>query len=107
MSDKPLVQQALAQELADLVLLVPRAAAPSSSTSAAPACQAALGFLEGFWDAIVREWSGLDKWRMDKFYLLVRRFANAGFRLVAREQWDAAAVAELARIMRKQGGPMW
>ena len=55
----------------------------------------------------MREWSGLDKWRMDKFYLLVRRFANAGFRLVAREQWDAAAVAELARIMRKQGGPMW
>lgn len=64
MSDKPLVQQALAQELADLVLLVPRAE-PSASTATPPrpACAAALEFLEGFWDSMIREWPGLDKWR--------------------------------------------
>lgn len=50
MSDKPLVQQALASELADLVLA-------TRSTSSA------LSFLNGFWEAIVREWNGIDRLR--------------------------------------------
>lgn len=58
MSDKPRVQQALAQELADLLLLIK---APSSSTTGLT--RPALLFLQGFYDAMVREWPGLDKWR--------------------------------------------
>ncbi|KAF5388539.1 hypothetical protein D9757_004658 [Collybiopsis confluens] len=50
MSDKPLVQQALASELASLVLCTPN---PSS----------ALSFLNGFWETIVREWNGIDRLR--------------------------------------------
>lgn len=50
MSDKPLVQQALASELAELLLII-------TDT------QASLSFLEGFWEATVREWSGLDRLR--------------------------------------------
>ena len=50
MSDKPLVQQALASELADLLLA-------TSSTSAS------LAFLRGFWETTVREWSGIDRLR--------------------------------------------
>lgn len=50
MSDKPLVQQALSSELAQLVLTI-------TSTSSA------LGFLKGFWEAIVREWNGIDRLR--------------------------------------------
>jgi ribosomal RNA-processing protein 1 len=50
MSDKPLVQQALATELADLLLAV-------GSTNAA------LAFLRGFWQATVREWNGIDRLR--------------------------------------------
>lgn len=50
MSDKPLVQQALSSELADLVLAI-------TST------QAALAFLRGFWEAMVREWSSIDRLR--------------------------------------------
>jgi ribosomal RNA-processing protein 1 len=58
MSDKPRVQQALAQELADLLLVIK---APSSSTTSS--IKPSLLFLEGFFDAMVREWPGLDKWR--------------------------------------------
>lgn len=50
MSDKPLVQQALATELADILLKIPD---PSSS----------LLFLKGFWQTIVREWPGIDRLR--------------------------------------------
>jgi len=50
MSDKPLVQQALASELAELILAV-------TSTAAS------LAFLRGFWTTIVREWNGIDRLR--------------------------------------------
>ena len=50
MSDKPLVQQALATELADILLKIPD---PSSS----------LLFLKGFWRTVVREWDGIDRLR--------------------------------------------
>ena len=50
MSDKPLVQQALATELADILLKIPD---PSSS----------LLFLKGFWHTVVREWHGIDRLR--------------------------------------------
>jgi ribosomal RNA-processing protein 1 len=50
MSDKPLVQQALATELAELLLII------SSS-------EGAFAFLQGFWQATVREWGGIDRLR--------------------------------------------
>ena len=50
MSDKPLVQQALASELADLILTI-------SSTAAS------LAFIRGFWEMTVREWNGIDRLR--------------------------------------------
>ncbi len=50
MSDKPLVQQALATDIANILLSV-------------PTLEAALAFLRGFWETIVREWTGLDRLR--------------------------------------------
>lgn len=72
MSDKPLVQQDLAQELSDLLLTIPgtsKVQAPvlsGFSESAGDLTQRTRGgltLLEGFWDSMSREWSGLDKWR--------------------------------------------
>lgn len=57
MSDKPLVQQALATELAEILLAIP-------NTSAS------LGFLRGFWEATVREWAGIDRLRCVRFLIL-------------------------------------
>jgi ribosomal RNA-processing protein 1 len=50
MSDKPRVQQALAQELADIVQRV-------------SSVQGALAYLAGFWEAVTREWTGIDRLR--------------------------------------------
>ncbi|EIN13934.1 ribosomal RNA processing protein [Punctularia strigosozonata HHB-11173 SS5] len=93
MSDKPLVQQALAAELAEMLLTI-------KSTCAS------LDFLRGFWDVIVREWSGIDRLRMDKYYMLVRRFLNASFRLLMRDNWNEPACAEYTQIMLGERGPL-
>ncbi|EEB08312.1 nucleolar protein Nop52 family protein [Schizosaccharomyces japonicus yFS275] len=71
MADKPRYQQQLAQELADLTPFL----RPENR----------LLFLQTFWETMGREWVGLDALRIDKFYSLMRRFANAGFKNVKVE----------------------
>jgi ribosomal RNA-processing protein 1 len=56
MSDKPLIQQALASELAEILLKIPSAVA-------------SLDFLSGFWEVTVREWNGIDRLRYAKSFL--------------------------------------
>lgn len=53
MSDKPLVQQTLSSEFAELLLTI-------STTSAS------LSFLQAFWEATVREWNGIDRLRLER-----------------------------------------
>lgn len=60
MSDKPLVQQALASSLAGLTLDVrPK----DRKAGRVERFRAAMTYLRGFWEACVREWSGLDRLR--------------------------------------------
>lgn len=60
MCDRPLPQQALCQDLADLVWVLPPTAV--------------IPWLRGFWATMAREWTtGIDVLRMEKFLLLVRR----------------------------------
>lgn len=106
MSDKPLVQQALAAELADLILRVNPRVQGDKETRAAARLDAALAFLEGFWICMVREWNGIDRLRIDKFYLLIRRFVNASFRLMARHGWSSEAVQGVNDILSAEKGPM-
>ncbi|KAI0756336.1 Nop52-domain-containing protein [Daedaleopsis nitida] len=93
MSDKPLVQQALATEIADILLAI-------SNTTVS------LAFLRGFWESTVREWNSIDRLRIDKYYMLVRRFVNATFRLLIRADWDASACKEYISILSNRGGPL-
>jgi ribosomal RNA-processing protein 1 len=93
MSDKPLVQQALADELAELVLAIQDT-------------QKSLDFLRGFWTTTVREWNGIDRLRIDKYYLLIRRFVNASFRLLIRTDFDEDTCQEYIDILTGTGGPL-
>lgn len=61
MADKPTYQERLAKRLAD----IGRDLYTTSPT-------AGLQYLEAFWETLCREWSGLDRHRLDKFYLLLR-----------------------------------
>ncbi|ROV87119.1 hypothetical protein VMCG_10733 [Cytospora schulzeri] len=60
MCDRPLPQQALCNDLADLIWILPE--------------PAVIPWLTGFWATMAREWTtGIDVLRMEKFLLLVRR----------------------------------
>ncbi|KAI8992589.1 hypothetical protein BDB01DRAFT_778954 [Pilobolus umbonatus] len=78
MSDKPLIQQALANDLGSLIMEVP-------ASNAIP-------FIKVFWDIHCKEWHGLDRIRLDKYYLLFRRVIYFSFQFLARESWDEVYV---------------
>ena len=73
MSDRPLTQQRLATDLANLVTILPS--------------ETVLRFLSAFWTTIAREWTGIDVLRMDKMLLLVRKYLSASFAYLAKNEW--------------------
>lgn len=44
--------------------------------------------------------------RLDKFYLLIRRFVHASFLLLQREAWDPRAIDEYNAMLCGPGGPL-
>jgi hypothetical protein len=44
---------------------------------------------------------------MDKYYLLIRRFVNATFRLLMRSDWDVGFCQVYNDILTARGGPLW
>ncbi len=45
--------------------------------------------------------------RMDKYYMLIRRFVNATFRLLMRTEWDIAVITEYNHVLTSPGCPLW
>lgn len=82
MSDKVPVQQELASDLASMVHHLDN--------------QPALLFFRTFVLTMQREWPGLDKWRLDKFFSLVRKAVHEMFVYTRARDWDADVVAEYA-----------
>ena len=73
-SDKPLVQADLIDRLASLLLTLH----PSFTVQ----------YFSTFFLTMRREWSGIDALRLDKFYLLIRRFVSKSFSLMNKNSWD-------------------
>lgn len=86
LSDRPLTQQQLADNLASLVEVVK----PINFST----------FLDAFWVIMAREWEGLDRYRLDKFYLLLRRYHAASLRRLLQEDWDEDWVSDYVQIMQ-------
>ncbi|KAK6542171.1 hypothetical protein TWF694_007935 [Orbilia ellipsospora] len=80
LSDRPLTQQRLADELASLVDVIK----PHNVFT----------FLEAYWTTIAREWNTIDALRMDKFMLLVRRYVAASLRYLHSKGWDEEIIGE-------------
>ncbi|GAB1318585.1 Nucleolar protein,Nop52-domain-containing protein [Madurella fahalii] len=91
MCDRPLPQQALCAELADLIYVLPTSegghgtATEEEAAAAAAAAAVVTTWLRGFWATMAREWTGIDVLRMDKFLLLVRRVVGAAFKWMRKE----------------------
>ncbi|KAF8544317.1 hypothetical protein BDD12DRAFT_915508 [Trichophaea hybrida] len=81
LSDRPRPQQALANDLAELL-------SPMNEANS-------VTFYRAFWETITREWSGIDVLRIDKFLLLVRRYLAVGFRYCKAMKWREDMVENL------------
>lgn len=87
MSDKPLTQQRLARDLADLLNVV-------------NGKENFLGFVRAFWQTMAREWSGIEALRMDKFLYLVRCYINQGFECLSKRSWaDEELLGEYLKVL--------
>ncbi|CAA6672181.1 unnamed protein product [Spirodela intermedia] len=59
-------------------------------------------YLEAFVVTIRREWSGIDHLRMDKFYLLVRRFVHHVFLFLSKNGWDRDLSVRMIGILSEK-----
>ncbi|KAJ1997422.1 hypothetical protein H4R26_005836, partial [Coemansia thaxteri] len=84
LSDKPLVQQELSWELANLTLV----------------CKGgnSVSFVRAFWETVCREWFDIDKHRIDKYLLLVRRMVFFTFRSMQQGGWDHQLVEKYLNV---------
>jgi len=87
MSDKPLVQEELAENI-------------SSFVSCFQNTESSLVFLKSFLKTFGREWFGIDRWRTDKFMMFTRRFLRHTFRFVAAKEWEKELVDKVVEIFR-------
>ncbi|XP_047151988.1 ribosomal RNA processing protein 1 homolog isoform X2 [Vigna umbellata] len=83
-SDKPLVQADLVDRLSSLLLSLH--------------LPLAVQYFSIFLLTMRREWSGIDALRLDKFYLLIRRFVSKFFSLLKTNSWDLQLVESLMGV---------
>ncbi|KAL1816225.1 hypothetical protein ACET3Z_018799 [Daucus carota] len=61
-----------------------------------------LEYLSVFLITMRREWTRIDGHRLDKFYLLIRRFVNACFVALKRNNWDLGVVRSFVEVLEKR-----
>ncbi|KAJ8004594.1 hypothetical protein DPEC_G00137910 [Dallia pectoralis] len=59
-------------------------------------------FLETFIKTMNREWTGIDRLRMDKFYQLVRFVFRNTFVMIKRKEWEASMVTRFLDVLTSQ-----
>ncbi|KAI3687809.1 hypothetical protein L1987_81512 [Smallanthus sonchifolius] len=87
-ADKALVQSNLIDRLSSMLLTLD---VPLS-----------LHYLSVFFTTLRREWSGIDVLRLDKFYLLIRRFVNSSFQLLKKNSWDLELCSRVMTIYEEK-----
>lgn len=92
MSDKPLVQEELAKNISEIMSKLNHNA------------KASFLFLETFFETMGREWSGIDRLRMDKFLLLVRFMLHESLLCLKRIEWEDGTVDWFTAILKS--GPL-
>lgn len=79
-SDKPLVQEELAEQLGKLLECF------------AGNLELSVNFFGAFMKSMCIEWFGIDQWRIDKFLMLTRRMLRYMFKILKANGWASEAV---------------
>ncbi|KAM8977786.1 uncharacterized protein RCH25_049714 [Pelodytes ibericus] len=86
MQDKPLLQEDLAHTIVQLI-------------NTLHTKQSQHLFLRTFWQTLNREWNGIDRLRLDKFYTLSRMVLHQSVVLVREAQWEESLVGEFLSLL--------
>ncbi|XP_029926332.1 ribosomal RNA processing protein 1 homolog A-like isoform X1 [Myripristis murdjan] len=89
MQDKPLLQEELSKQISGLL-------------HSFQSVDSQLLYVESFLQTFKREWTGIDRLRMDKFFQLVRFMFRQTFEMLRRKQWDSSVVSRFLELLTAQ-----
>ncbi|ETE62528.1 Ribosomal RNA processing protein 1-like B, partial [Ophiophagus hannah] len=56
-------------------------------------------FIQTFWQTVNREWNGLDRLRLDKFYMLIRMMLRQSFEVLKRNEWNESLIERFLNML--------
>ncbi|XP_041591081.1 ribosomal RNA processing protein 1 homolog A isoform X2 [Vulpes lagopus] len=56
-------------------------------------------FLQTFWQTMNREWTGIDRLRLDKFYMLMRMVLNESLKALKTQGWEERQIEQLLELL--------
>ncbi|XP_053513714.1 ribosomal RNA processing protein 1 homolog B isoform X1 [Artibeus jamaicensis] len=59
-------------------------------------------FLRTFWQTMNREWTGIDRLRLDRFYMLIRLVLRECFEVLKQTGWEESRVQLLLDVLMKE-----
>ncbi|XP_008587684.1 PREDICTED: ribosomal RNA processing protein 1 homolog A isoform X1 [Galeopterus variegatus] len=86
MQDKPLLQEELGRTISQLI-------------HAFQTTETQHLFLQTFWQTMNREWPGIDRLRLDKYYMLMRMVLNESLKAVRMQGWEERQVKQLLELL--------
>ncbi|KAG8136469.1 hypothetical protein E2320_005047 [Naja naja] len=86
MQDKPLLQEELSNNISQLIHLI-----ENMDTRHL--------FIQTFWQTVNREWNGLDRLRLDKFYMLIRMMLRQSFEILKRNEWNESLIERFLNML--------
>ncbi|XP_072595477.1 ribosomal RNA processing protein 1 homolog A [Vulpes vulpes] len=86
MQDKPLLQEELGRTISQLI-------------HAFQTTEAQHLFLQTFWQTMNREWTGIDRLRLDKFYMLMRMVLNESLKALKTQGWEERQIEQLLELL--------
>ncbi|XP_054434759.1 ribosomal RNA processing protein 1 homolog B isoform X1 [Pteronotus mesoamericanus] len=87
--DEPLLQEELANTISQLVHAVSNPEAQHL-------------FVQTFWQTVNREWKGIDRLRLDKFYMLIRLVLRESFEVLKRNGWEESQIKLFLDVLMKE-----
>jgi ribosomal RNA-processing protein 1 len=56
-------------------------------------------FVKVYFKTIIREWIGIDKWRIDKFMMMIRSMLKQTFSYICSKKWNKDLIEEFNKIL--------
>uniref|UniRef100_A0A8C8YKQ9 Ribosomal RNA processing 1B n=1 Tax=Prolemur simus TaxID=1328070 RepID=A0A8C8YKQ9_PROSS len=87
--DEPLLQEELANTISQLIHVVNNSEAQHL-------------FIQTFWQTMNREWKGIDRLRLDKYYMLIRLVLRQSFEVLKRDGWEESRIKLFLDVLMKE-----